>query len=464
MVRTRFAPSPTGFLHIGGARTALFCWAYARRHGGTFVLRIEDTDLERSTEASVKTILDSMDWLGLNWDEGPFYQMDRLDRYRQVADQLLHDGHAYWCYASKEELDEMRSAQRARGEKPRYDGRWRDATATPPAGVKPVLRFRNPLDGEVVWDDLVKGEIRFANQELDDLVIMRADGIPTYNFGVVVDDLDMQITHVLRGDDHVNNTPRQINLYQAIGGALPRFGHLPMILGPDGERMSKRHGAVSCTQYRDEGFLPEAVLNYLARLGWSHGNEEIFSLEQMAAWFSLEHISGSPARFDGEKLLWLNQHYLKAADLDRLAGLLLPYLHERDCHPEAGGPPLTQVIDLVRPRVHLLPELADAAIYFYRQIHAHQEHLTQHLTAITLPILRDLNVRFADCSWERTALSALLKEVAAQHGVKMGQVGIPMRVAVCGEPQTPSIDAVLELIGREEVRRRLSDTLARVTV
>jgi len=462
MVRTRFAPSPTGFLHIGGARTALFCWAYARRHGGTFVLRIEDTDLERSTEASVKTILDSMEWLGLNWDEGPFYQMQRLDRYREVAEQLLRDGHAYWCYASKEELDAMRTAQRERGEKPRYDGRWRDSTATPPAGVKPVLRFRNPLAGEVVWDDLVKGEIRFANEELDDLVILRADGIPTYNFGVVVDDLDMNITHVLRGDDHVNNTPRQINLYRAIGGALPRFGHLPMILGPDGERMSKRHGAVSCTQYRDEGFLPEAVLNYLARLGWSHGNEEVFSAQQMAEWFTLDHISRSPARFDGEKLMWLNQHYLKEADLVRLARLVLPLMHERGCHPEQRGPALEPVIDLVRPRVHLLPELADAAIYFYRQIHAHQDHVTQHLNAVTLPILHDLQGRFADCAWERGALSALFKDAATRHGVKMGQIGVPLRVAICGEPQTPSIDAVLELIGREEVRRRLADTLARV--
>ena len=462
MVRTRFAPSPTGYLHIGGARTALFCWAYARRHGGTFVLRIEDTDVERSTEASVKTILDSMDWLGLAWDEGPFYQMQRLDRYQEVAQQLLSDGHAYWCYASKEELDAMREAQRARGEKPRYDGRWRDSTATPPEGVKPVLRFRNPIDGEVVWDDLVKGEIRFANEELDDLVIMRADGIPTYNLGVVVDDIDMQITHVLRGDDHVNNTPRQINLYRAIGAALPRFGHLPMILGPDGERMSKRHGAVSVTQYRDEGFLPEAVLNYLARLGWSHGNEEIFSAAQIAEWFALDHISRSPARFDGDKLMWLNQHYLKAADLARLETLLLPYLHERDCHPERSGPPLQPVIDLLRPRVHLLPELADAAIYFYREIHAHAEHVEQHLGPAIRPVLADFLAAFADCPWDKATLGTLIKAKAGEHGLKMGQVGVPLRVAVCGEPQTPSIDAVLELIGREEVCRRLAATLARL--
>jgi glutamyl-tRNA synthetase len=462
MVRTRFAPSPTGYLHIGGARTALFCWAYARRHGGTFVLRIEDTDVERSTDASVQTILDSMRWLDLDWDEGPFYQMHRLARYKEVAEQLLREGKAYWCYASKEELDLMREAQRARGEKPRYDGRWRDSTVTPPEGVKPVLRFRNPVAGEVMWDDLVKGEIRFANEELDDLVIMRADGVPTYNLGVVVDDIDMQITHVLRGDDHVNNTPRQINLYHAIGAPLPRFGHLPMILGADGERMSKRHGAVSVTQYRDEGFLPEAVLNYLARLGWSHGNDEIFSAQQMAEWFALDHISRSPARFDGDKLMWLNQHYLKEAELGRLEQLVLPFLNERDCHPEAGGPPLAAVIDLLRPRVHLLTELADAAIYFYRRIHAHEEHVAQHLGPVVRPILADLLVRFADCPWQRAELGALLKATAAAHGVKLGQIGVPLRVAVCGEPQTPSIDAVLELIGREEVRLRLADTLERL--
>ncbi len=459
MVRTRFAPSPTGFLHIGGARTALFNWAFARHHGGTFVLRIEDTDVERSTEASVQAILDGMRWLGLDWDEGPFYQMQRLARYQEVAQQLLKDGHAYWCYASKEELDAMREAQRARGEKPRYDGRWRDSTATPPAGITPVLRFRNPLVGEVVWDDLVKGEIRFANQELDDLVILRGDGVPTYNFGVVVDDFDMQITHVIRGDDHVNNTPRQINLYHAIGAPLPRFGHLPMILGHDGERLSKRHGAVSVLQYRDDGFLPEALLNYLARLGWSHGDAEMFSATQMIEWFALDHVSRSPARFDGDKLQWLNQQYLKAAEPTRLASLLQPLLAERGC--ESGqGPDLAQVVDLLRSRVHLLPEMADAAVYFYRPVTPKPEDVAQHLGATVRPVLTDLLAAFADCAWERTALSALIKEIAARHGLKMGKVGVPLRVAVCGEPQTPSIDAVLELLGRAVVRERLQECLA----
>ncbi|HYA20082.1 MAG TPA: glutamate--tRNA ligase, partial [Burkholderiales bacterium] len=311
MIKTRFAPSPTGYLHIGGARTALFSLAYARKHGGKFVLRIEDTDQERSTQESIQAILDAMNWLKLNWDEGPFYQMQRLARYQEVAQQLLNEGKAYHCYASKEELDALREKQRARGEKPRYDGRWRDSSATPPAGVKPVVRFKNPLDGEAGFDDLVKGHITVQNSELDDLVLLRADGVPTYNFGVVVDDLDMGITHVIRGDDHVNNTPRQVNILKALGAVLPKYAHVPMITGADGERLSKRHGAVSVMQYRDDGYLPEALTNYLARLGWSHGDAEVFSLEQFIDWFDLKHISKSPAQFNPEKLVWLNQHYLK---------------------------------------------------------------------------------------------------------------------------------------------------------
>jgi glutamyl-tRNA synthetase len=311
MVRTRFAPSPTGYLHIGGARTALFCWAYARRHGGRFVLRVEDTDQERSTQASVQAILDGLAWLGIDWDEGPFFQMQRLARYREAAEQLLREGKAYRCYCTKEELDAMREAQAARGDKPRYDRRWRDSTETPPPGRPAVIRFRNPLDGAVTWEDLVKGPVTVANDELDDLVLLRADGVPTYNFGVVVDDLDMAMTHVIRGDDHVNNTPRQINLYRALGAQVPRFAHVPMILGADGQRLSKRHGAVSVLQYREEGFLPEAMVNYLARLGWSHGDDEVFSREQLVEWFDLGHVSRSPARWDPDKLRWLNGEYLK---------------------------------------------------------------------------------------------------------------------------------------------------------
>jgi len=336
MIRTRFAPSPTGYLHIGGARTALFSWAYARKHGGKFVLRIEDTDLERSTEASVKAILDGMTWLGLAWDEGPFHQMHRLDRYREVAERLLSEGNAYHCYCSKEELEAMREAQRARGDKPRYDGRWRPENAkslglTPPAGAKPVVRFRNPLEGSVTFADLVKGPVTVANAELDDLVILRADGVPTYNFGVVVDDLDMNISHVIRGDDHVNNTPRQVNIFHALGAQVPKFAHAPMILGADGERLSKRHGAVSVMQYAEDGYLPEAVLNYLARLGWSHGDAEIFPMQQFIDWFDLERISRSPAQFNPEKLSWLNQQYIKAADDGRLA-------HDRAAHRTRRGP------------------------------------------------------------------------------------------------------------------------------
>ena len=325
-IRTRFAPSPTGYLHVGGARTALFSWAYARRHGGRFVLRIEDTDLERSTEVSVNAILESMRWLGLDWDEGPFFQMKRLARYREVAEGLIAAGHAYRCWATKEDLETLRAEQRSRGHKPRYDGRWRPERAqaaglVPPADRAPVVRFRTPEAGEIGWYDLVKGAIAFPNAELDDLVLLRADGVPTYNFGVVVDDLDMGITHVIRGDDHVNNTPRQIHIFHALGAKMPEFGHVPMILGADGERLSKRHGAVSVLQYRDDGYLPEALVNYLARLGWSHGDEEIFSRNQLVSWFDLEHISQSPARFDPGKLAWLNAQYLKAADDTRLAAL-----------------------------------------------------------------------------------------------------------------------------------------------
>ncbi|MDE2132305.1 MAG: glutamate--tRNA ligase [Betaproteobacteria bacterium] len=460
MIRTRFAPSPTGYLHIGGARTALFSWAFARRHGGQFILRIEDTDLERSTAASTQAILDGMSWLGLDYDEGPFYQMKRLDRYREVVEALLRQGHAYYCYASKEELETLREAQRARGEKPRYDGRWRDSKATPPAGVKPVIRFKTPLDGEVTFNDLVKGPITVANSELDDLVLMRADGVPTYNFGVVVDDLDMNITHIIRGDDHVNNTPRQINIMRALGASLPEFAHVPMILGSDGERLSKRHGAVSVMQYRDEGYLPEALVNYLARLGWSHGDEELFSREQLVEWFDLAHISRSPARFNPEKLDWLNQQYLKTADDARLAELVRPLLAERGAAPQPGSPDLAAVVSLLKGRAGLLPEIADAAVYFYRPLQASPELKAQHLTEASRPVLRALAQRLGDVSWDVPSIGALLKAVAADHGLKMGQVGMPVRVVVCGTTQTPSLDATLHLLGRDTVVARLSAEVA----
>ena len=365
MVRTRFAPSPTGYLHIGGARTALFSWAYARKHGGKFVLRIEDTDLERSTKQSTEGILDGMEWLGLDYDEGPFYQMKRLARYHEVAEQLLRDNRAYYCYASKEELDTMREQQRAAGLKPRYDGRWRDSKQTPPAGVKPVIRFKNPQEGYVVFNDLVKGKITVANHELDDLVLLRSDGIPTYNFGVILDDLDMNISHVIRGDDHINNTPRQINILKALDATLPQYAHVPMILGTDGERLSKRHGAVSVTQYREDGYLPDALVNYLARLGWSHGDEEIFDRDQLISWFDLISINHAPAKFDPQKLRWLNQQYLKTVDLKHLAKLAIPFL-ERDNCDISDGPDLLNIVNLLKERVDTTEELADAAVYFFR--------------------------------------------------------------------------------------------------
>ena len=460
MVRTRFAPSPTGYLHVGGARTALFSWAYARKHGGKFILRIEDTDRERSTEASTQAILDAMEWLQLGYDEGPFYQMQRLERYREIADRLISAGHAYPCYASKEELDAMREEQRKRGDKPRYDGRWRPENAkgkAPPPGVTPVIRFKNPLDGEVVLGDLVKGTIIVQNGELDDLVILRADGVPTYNFGVVVDDMDMNITHVIRGDDHVNNTPRQINIFQALDASPPQFAHVPMILGSDGERLSKRHGAVSVMQYEADGYLPEALNNYLARLGWSHGNEEVFSMEQFVEWFDLEHISRSAAQFNPEKLLWLNAQYLKAADDTRLAALTERSLLANGADV-AKGPALDRVVALLKERVSTTTELADAAVYFYRRLHPTPGLRAQHYNEASLAAVETF-VRELPTAWSRENISAALKAAAEKNGLKLGKVAMPLRVMVTGETQTPSIDATLELIGREEVARRIEEEL-----
>jgi len=463
MVRTRFAPSPTGYLHIGGARTALFSWAYARKLGGKFVLRIEDTDRERSTQESTQAILDAMQWLRLDYDEGPFYQMQRLDRYREIAEQLMRGGHAYYCYASKEELDAMRERQRARGEKPRYDGRWRPENAkgkTPPPGVTPVVRFKNPLDGEVIIDDLVKGTIIVQNSELDDLVILRADGVPTYNFGVVVDDIDMDITHVIRGDDHVNNTPRQIHIFRALEARLPKFAHVPMILGSDGERLSKRHGAVSVMQYEEDGYLPEGLVNYLARLGWSHGNEELFSVEQFVEWFDLEHISRSAAQFNPEKLLWMNAQYLKAADNGRVAALAKRYLVADGCDPERG-PPLEQVVGLLKERASTLEELADAAVYFFRRLTPREELRAEYYSAESRPALEALRAQFRELPWTKADIGAALKTAVATYKLKMPKIAMPLRVMVAGEPHTPSIDATLELIGRDEVLSRMDDELPR---
>ena len=452
-VRTRFAPSPTGFLHIGGARTALFCWAYARRHGGKFILRIEDTDLERSTEVSVNAILEAMKWLGLDWDEGPFFQMQRLPRYREVAEQLIASGHAYRCWMSREELDLLRETQIKQNLKPRYDGRWRPERSKglkKPEDVKPVIRFRTPEEGDVGWDDLVKGPISFPNQELDDLVLLRADGVPTYNFGVVVDDLDMQITHVIRGDDHVNNTPRQIHIFNAIGNQIPAFAHLPMLLGADGERLSKRHGAVSVMQYRDEGFLPEALVNYLARLGWSHGNEEVFPREKLVEWFDLAHVSRSPAKFDPEKALWMNQQYIKGADDSRLAALLSPFLEFK------SGPPLEKVVTLLKDRANSLRHLAESAHMFYVYEEPSAQSLAAALNEKTRAALKLLAANLAAAPWERRALGAAVSATLKASGLKMPELAMPARLLVTGRTQTPSLDAVLELIGRETVLARLA--------
>jgi glutamyl-tRNA synthetase len=459
MIRTRFAPSPTGFLHIGGARTALYAWAFARHHAGKFVLRIEDTDVARSTPEAVQGIIDGMNWLGLAHDEGPFYQMQRMDRYKAVIRQMLEAGTAYYCYTAPEELDRMREEQRAKGLKPRYDGRWRPEPGkvlpTPPAGVQPVVRFKNPVDGAVSWNDLVKGPIEIANAELDDLVIARADGTPTYNFCVVVDDWEMQITHVIRGDDHVNNTPRQINIFKALGAAVPLYAHLSMILGDDGQKLSKRHGAVSVMQYDDNGYLPEAVLNYLARLGWSHGDDEIFSMQQFCEWFDLDHITPSAAQFNTEKLNWLNAHYLKQSDNARLAELVRPRLAARGIK-ENASPALEAIIALYKERVSDLNALAAAAETFYADLVPNADVLAQHLSPEAKPALADFIAGVRDVAWDAPSISALIKACITKHGIKMPKLAMPLRVLLTGQAQSPSVDALIALFPRELVLRRLA--------
>jgi glutamyl-tRNA synthetase len=465
-VRTRFAPSPTGYLHIGGARTALFSWAYARKHGGTFILRIEDTDVERSTPEAVQAILDGMSWLNLDYDEGPFYQMRRMPRYREVIEQLLASGHAYYCYTTPAELEELREAQRARGEKPRYDGRWRSEAGkvlpAVPAGVRPVVRFKNPTEGVVAWRDMVKGDIEFANSELDDLIIARADGTPTYNFCVVVDDWDMQITQVIRGDDHVNNTPRQINILRALGATVPQYAHLSMILGDDGQKLSKRHGAVSVMQYDEDGYLPEAVINYLARLGWSHGDEEVFSVAQFCEWFDLDHITPSAAQFNTEKLNWLNSHYLKLSDNTRLAGLVRPRLIARGVEVGAA-PSLESVMGLYKERVATLNELADAAEVFYIDLHPDPALLAAQLSSEAVPALNELAQRFASLAWDAPAIGALIKELVTKHGLKMPKLAMPLRVMLVGQTQTPSVDALVAVFPRELVLERMERHLRKIS-
>jgi len=466
-IRTRFAPSPTGDLHLGGARTALYAWAWARRHGGQFVLRIEDTDLERSTPAAVQAIMDGMNWLDLDWDEGPFFQSRRMDRYRAVIAQMLEQGTAYRCWASTEELDQMREQQRAQGQKPRYDGRWRPENAaqkglTPPPGIDPVIRFRNPDHGAVTWNDLVKGPISIANDELDDLIIARGDGTPTYNFCVVVDDLEMGITHVLRGDDHVNNTPRQINILRALGGQEPVYGHLSMILGPDGEKLSKRHGATSVVEYDAQGFLPEAMVNYLARLGWSHGDSEIFDRHELVEWFDAAQISRSPAQLDFDKLRWVNAQWMKRLSSDELANRLMPHLRKRgwDDALMAGGPDLATACALVFERSHTLEELADWVGLFYVPAPVTEADRLTHLTTTAVAAIQSLSLKLralADAEWAAGPITVAMKSTLTEFGLKMGQLAIPVRLLVFGQAQTPSVDAMLAAMPRAKVLQRLED-------
>jgi glutamyl-tRNA synthetase len=465
-VRTRFAPSPTGYLHLGNIRSALYPWAYARKHGGAFVLRIEDTDAERSTQEAVQAILDSMAWLGLDYEEGPVYQSQRMDRYAEVVAAMLAGGTAYHCYATADELDALRAAQLARGEKPRYDRRWRPEPGkilpAPPAGIPPVVRFRNPLRGVVEWQDAVKGRIEIGNDELDDLIIARSDGAPTYNFCVVVDDMDMRITHVIRGDDHVNNTPRQINMLRALGGTEPVYAHLPTVLTPEGDKLSKRHGARGVMQYRDDGYLPEAVVNYLARLGWAHGDAEIFSRGEFVDWFDLAHLSSAPGRFDPEKLKWVNHEHIKRLPADELGRRLIPFL-ERAGLEIAAGPAPASVAELFRDRIATLSEMADAAHYFYGDPTHAINVPTKFAEVMTDPVrsaLPELLAAFESVEWSREAIGAAIKSVAAKCGLKTSQLMMAARALVTGEPQTPPIDAVLALLGRQHTIDRLHRGLA----
>ncbi len=459
-VRTRFAPSPTGMLHIGGVRTALFCWLYARRHGGTFILRIEDTDRERSTPEAVHAILEGMQWLGLDHDEGPFYQTQRMDRYGEVIQQFLREGKAYHCYCSKEELDEMRAAQTARKEKPRYDGRCRHRKEPVP-GVNPVVRFRNPDEGTVVVNDVVHGPITFDSGELDDLIIARSDGTPTYNFCVVVDDYDMQVTHVIRGDDHINNTPRQINMLKALGVEPPLYAHVPMILGPDGAKLSKRHGAVSVLQYREDGFLPEGLLNYLGRLGWSYGDQEIFSLEEMTRLFDIHDVNKGASALNVDKMLWTNQQHIMRATPERLAGYLRPQLAALGVETDDLAK-LAAVAKAQQERAKTLKEMAENSLFFFRDVTTYDEKAAKkNLTPEAAPLLRAVREQLAALAeWRAEAIHGVIQAVATGAGAGMGKVAQPVRVAVSGGSVSPPIDGTLEILGRETTLQRLDRAIA----
>ncbi|WP_394176583.1 glutamate--tRNA ligase [Thalassotalea litorea] len=457
---TRFAPSPTGYLHVGGARTALYSWLFAKKNGGDFVLRIEDTDLERSTQASVDAIMDGMNWLNLDWNLGPYYQTKRFDRYKEVIQQLVDNGQAYRCYCTPEEVETMREEQRANGEKPRYNGLWRDRTDYPED--KPyVIRFKNPLDGSVIIEDLVKGNIEISNGELDDLIIARSDGSPTYNLTVVVDDWDMKITHVIRGDDHVNNTPRQINILNALGAPLPKYAHIPMILGDDGKRLSKRHGAVGVMQYRDDGYLPEALLNYLVRLGWSHGDQEIFSREEMIELFDLTGCNRAPSAFNTEKLIWVNQHYMKSLDPEYVASHLQWHMNAQGINTE-NGPALPEVVKVQADRVKTLKEMAEISRYFYEEYQEFDEKAAKkHLRGVAKAPLELVKAKLAAISeWTPENIQAAINGTAEELEVGMGKVGMPLRVASTGGGNSPSLDVTLALLKPEQIQSRIDKAIA----
>ena len=459
-VKTRFAPSPTGVLHIGGVRTALFSWLYARRTGGSFVLRIEDTDRERSTKESIAAILDGMEWLGLIADEGPFYQMAHIDRYAEVMDKWLADGLAYRCYCTPEELEKMRADQVSRGENPGYDGRCRDRT-DPRDGIEPVIRFRHPTEGQVVVHDLVRGDVSFENSQFDDLIIVRSDGIPTYNFSVIVDDSDMEITHVIRGDDHLNNTPKQINMLAALGKKPPAYAHVPMILGPDGARLSKRHGAVNVLDYREQGFLPEALLNYLVRLGWSHGDQEVFSIDEMVELFDIADVNASASSFNPDKLEWLNQQYIIKASSDRLADLLAQQIEMIGVDP-GDGPKLEAVVGAYRERATTMRKMAESCRYCFEDFgEIDPKAAKKHLRPVILEPLRDVCNRFENLSdWKADGLTAAINDSAAAHNINMGKIGQPIRVAITGGSVSPPIDVTLQLVGRKRSLERLQNAIA----
>ena len=470
-IRTRFAPSPTGFIHLGNLRSALYPWAFARANQGDFILRIEDTDQERSSQEAVDVIIEGMSWLGLDVDEGPIYQMQRMDRYREVIAQMLKDGLAYYCYMSEEALNALRDKQMANKEKPRYDGTWRPEAGKQlpaiPEGVKPVIRFKNPIGGSVIWKDAVKGEIEISNDELDDLVIARPDGTPTYNFCVVVDDLDMKITHVIRGDDHVNNTPRQINILKALGAQPPVYAHLPTVLNEQGEKMSKRNGAMSVRDYQKAGYMPEAILNYLARLGWAHGDAEVFTKEQFVSWFDLDHLGKSPAQHNPEKLIWLNHHYIQHADAHALAKLVRPFAEiegiEFNGEDVKTGPNFVAVVGLLKDRANTLIEIAQGVKLFYAQAPRHHENKEQFAATVTeviQPVLQDFIAAVEACDGTKAAYALAFKEVLAKHGMKMPALAMPVRYLMFATTQTPAIDAVLAIMGKEEVLKRLKEGLA----